>query len=38
MIPGMEHLPCEDRLGELGLFSLEKKRLQRDLRVVFWYL
>ena len=38
MIQGMEHLPYEDRLGELGLFSLEKKRLQRDLRVVFWYL
>ena len=27
MIQGMEHLPCQDRLRELGLCSLEKKRL-----------
>ena len=34
----MEHLSYEDRLRELGLFSLEKIRLWRDLRVVFPHL
>ena len=38
MIKQMEHLSYEDRLRELGLFSLEKKRLQSDLIAVFQYL
>ena len=34
----VEHLSYEERLSEMGLFSLEKRRLQSDLTVVFQHL
>ena len=37
MISRLEHLSYQESLRELGLFSLERRRLQRNLIVAFQY-